>query len=94
MGECLVPLHDKGPQVPLVGLGKEEEDQNRPQDQAPFPVDGRLVEDFVVDVGDVEGREEGEDAETDGQGERLVVPGGVGGTGEGAGERRRGDRGG
>ena len=74
MGQGVIPCHDEGAEEGLVGLGKDEEEEEGGKDQTPLPVDGSLEKHLVVDVGDVKGGEEGGDAEAHGQGKRLVVP--------------------
>ena len=59
MGQGVIPGNDGRAEEGLVALGEEEEEEEGGEDEPPFPVDGGLVEDFVVDVGQIKGGEEG-----------------------------------
>ncbi|KAM5475421.1 hypothetical protein MauCBS54593_001109 [Microsporum audouinii] len=59
---------------PFPGLDAEEEEGGLDEDDAPFPGDARVAEDLVVDDGDVEQREDGDEARDDGPEEEPVAP--------------------
>ena len=59
--------------APLPGLDTDEEEQSRDDYDCPLPSDGSVFEDDVVDNGDVEGWEDGDEAEDDGPEEEFVA---------------------
>jgi hypothetical protein len=62
---------DPFPEFPR--LDAEEEEQGCDDDRRPLPRDGGVLEDDVVDDGDIEGEEDGDEAEDDGPKQDFVA---------------------
>lgn len=59
---------------PLPGLNAKEEEECLDEDDTPLPRDGGVLEDDLVETGDVDDGEHGDEASNDGPEEELVAP--------------------
>ena len=59
--------------ISLVGFGREDEEEARPDDESPLPPHGCLIEDFLGYFGDLYDGEEGEDADDDRDEEEAIA---------------------
>lgn len=59
---------------PLPGFNTEEEEEGLDEDDGPLPADGCVLEDNVVETGNVDQREHGDETSNDGPEEERVAP--------------------
>lgn len=72
--ERLIPLPEIHPLSELPRLDANEKEDGRDEDDAPLPADSLMLEYLVIDDGNVEHREDGDEAGADGEEEELVAP--------------------